>query len=413
MTNHFAYQSQQLHCEQAPLEDLAQRFGTPLYVYSAAMIADRYRAYHHALHALPHTICYAVKANANLSILRLLANLGAGFDIVSGGELFRVLRAGGDPARIVFSGVGKTPDEMRFALDQGILSFNCESLPELELLSRVAREQGQSPRVALRVNPDVDASTHPYISTGLTEHKFGIAITEVEVIYERARALGNLNLEGVSCHIGSQLLDASPLLEAVDKMLALVQRLRQRGFPITHFDFGGGLGVAYRESDTTPSIADYAAALTAKLAGHQLHLVLEPGRSIVAEAGVLLTRVLYSKRNGSKNFIIVDAAMNDLIRPSLYQAYHPILPVHPSVGPLEPADVVGPVCETGDFFARQRTLPPLASGDLLAIGTAGAYGFVLSSQYNARPRAAELLVDGGQATIIRQRETLEDLVRGE
>jgi diaminopimelate decarboxylase len=413
MMNHFAYQSGQLHCEQASLSSLAQRFGTPLYVYSSAMIADRYRAYHDALLSLPHTICYAVKANANLSILRLLARLGAGFDIVSGGELFRVLRAGGDPARIVFSGVGKTPEEMSFALDQGILSFNCESLPELEQLSRIAREHGQSPRVALRVNPDVDASTHPYISTGLTEHKFGIAIDEVEEIYERARDLGNLNLEGVSCHIGSQLLDTSPLLEAVDKMLALVQRLRERGFPITHFDFGGGLGVAYRESDTTPSIAQYAAALTRKLAGHDLHLLLEPGRSIVAEAGVLLTRVLYSKRNGSKNFVIVDAAMNDLIRPSLYQAYHPILPVQPAAGPLEPADVVGPVCETGDFFARQRPLPPLASGDLLAIGAAGAYGFVLSSQYNARPRAAELLIDGEQATVIRQRETLEDLVRGE
>jgi diaminopimelate decarboxylase len=354
-----------------------------------------------------------VKANSNLGILKLLADVGAGFDIVSGGELFRVLRAGADPETVVFSGVGKTRDEIDYALEHNIRSFNCESEPELALIDALASRRGVRARVALRVNPDVDAATHPYISTGLRQHKFGIDIAEAEAVYERARALGNLILDGVSCHIGSQIVDITPMLEVFAKMIALVERLRKRGLPIRTLDLGGGLGVAYKPSDQAPSICEYIQAMCSRTAGHGLEILIEPGRSIVAEAGLLLTRVLYRKANGDREFIIVDAAMNDLIRPALYQSHHEIVPLRESKSGAIIADVVGPVCESGDFLARARPMPNVMPGDVLAVCTAGAYGFVAASNYNARPRPPEILVEGDTFRVIRKRETYEDLIQGE
>jgi diaminopimelate decarboxylase len=362
---------------------------------------------------LPHRICYSVKANSNLAVLSTVAGEGAGFDIVSGGELYRVLAAGADPSRVVFSGVGKTEVELRFALQQGIHSFNCESEPELELLSSVACALGRTASIALRVNPDVDAITHPYISTGLREHKFGIDIARAEEIYTRASRLPGIRAEGVSCHIGSQLLDIKPLLEAADKTLALVDRLRSQGLAIRYLDLGGGLGVPYRSSERPIPAGTLVEALKTRVAGRDLTLMLEPGRSITAEAGILLTRVLLVKNNGQKTFVVVDAGMNDLIRPSLYQAHHEIVPVVQGDGPDITADIVGPVCETGDFFARGRRLAPVRAGDLLAIRTTGAYGFVISSNYNSRPRPCELLIDRARIHVARQRETYQDLIRGE
>lgn len=410
----FEYIDNTLHCDGVALPEIAERAGTPAYVYSAAAILGRFREYDRAFGGHPHTVCYAVKANSNLTILRMLAREGAGFDIVSGGELFRVLRAGGDPRKVVFSGVGKTPDEIDYALANGIHTFNSESEPELSLINSLASRHGVKARVALRVNPDVDASTHPYISTGLREHKFGIDISEVEEVYARALSCDHLVLEGVSCHIGSQLLDPTPYMEAVDRMIALVARLRERGVPITHLDLGGGLGVPYREHDQPPSIASIVCGILQRVKQLDVTVMVEPGRSIVGEAGVLLTRVLYRKQNGAKEFIVVDAAMNDLIRPALYQSHHDIKPVrlHATPGMLQ-ADVVGPVCESGDFFARDRDLPPVFPGDLLALMTAGAYGFVQASNYNSRPRVAEILVEDGAWRIIRERETFDDLIRGE
>jgi diaminopimelate decarboxylase len=410
--NDFDYRDRRLHCEDVPLEEIAREAGTPSYVYSANSILERYRAYDAAFGEAPHTVCYAVKANSNVGLLKLLADAGAGFDIVSGGELFRVLKAGGDPNKVVFSGVGKTTGEIEYALEHGIFSFNCESEPEIELIDSIAGRRGVRARVAIRVNPDVDASTHPYISTGL-EHKFGIDIAEVEDVYGRALTLPHIVLDSVSCHIGSQLLDPRPLLEAVSKMIALAERLRSRGVPIRHIDLGGGLGVPYRTTDPRPQIAAFVGELRKMLAGRNLHAMLEPGRSIVAEAGVLLTRVLYRKRNGDKEFVIVDAAMNDLLRPALYQSHHEIIPVFQDGGEMIRADVVGPVCETGDFLARNREMPDMRAGDLLAICTAGAYGFVQASNYNSRPRPAEVLVKGSTWRIIRRRESFEDLIRPE
>jgi diaminopimelate decarboxylase len=355
-----------------------------------------------------------VKANSSLAIMDLIARRGAGFDIVSGGELYRVIAAGGNPETVVFSGVGKTEAEIRFALEQRIHSFNSESEAELELISRIAASRGQTASVAIRVNPDVDAITHPYISTGLREHKFGIDIARAEQVYCCAASLPGLSVDGVSCHIGSQLLEIDPLLDAADRALDLVRRLRNRGLPIRNLDLGGGLGVPYRTTDRAVAIQDFIARLRPKLQSLDLRLMLEPGRSIVAEAGILLTRVLLVKKNGAKTFVIVDAAMNDLIRPALYEAHHEIVPVKQlPAGQSVTADIVGPVCETGDFFARNRELPAVQPGDLLAIRTAGAYGFVLASNYNSRPRPCELLVDGGQIHLARRRETYEDLVRGE
>ena len=407
------YRDHSLYLEEVPLADVARREGTPCYVYSRAAILDRFQAYDKAFGDVPHQVCYAVKANSNLAILKLLAEAGAGFDIVSGGELFRLLQAGADPAAVVFSGVGKTSPEIDYALEHNIRSFNCESEPELALIDALASRRGVQARVALRVNPDVDASTHPYISTGLREHKFGIDISEAEAVYGRARSLGNLTLDGVSCHIGSQITDITPMLEVFDKMIALVERLRARGTAIRSLDLGGGLGVAYKPADKTPSICEYVQAMCQRTAGHNLEILIEPGRSMVAEAGLLLTRVLYRKANGAREFIIVDAAMNDLIRPALYQSHHEIVPLRENQGAQITADVVGPVCESGDFLARARQMPNVMPGDLLAVCTAGAYGFVAASNYNARPRPPEILVEGDRFRVVRKREKYEDLIRGE
>ncbi|HYP12930.1 MAG TPA: diaminopimelate decarboxylase [Bryobacteraceae bacterium] len=394
--------------------EIAEACGTPCYVYSAEEIAKRFDAYDRTFGDLPHQICYAVKANSNLSILRLLAAKGAGFDIVSGGELYRVLQAGGDPGKVVFSGVGKTEAEIDYALDKKIHAFNCESLPEIERINEAAKRRRLKPRIAIRVNPDVDASTHPYISTGLSEHKFGIDLSEVGAVYAAAHALPHISVEGVSCHIGSQILDPDPLLEAVDKVLALARRLQSAGIPIQHLDLGGGLGVQYKPSEEAPEIPTVVQEIKRRVSGSNLHVTVEPGRSIVGEAGVLLTRVLYRKRSSRKEFVIVDAAMNDLIRPALYKSYHDIQPIGDQNGrPIITADIVGPVCETGDFLARARDIPDVEAGELLVIRTAGAYGFVQASNYNSRPRPAEVLIENGGWRIIRQRESYEDLVRGE
>ena len=409
----FSYSGNDLYCEQVPLADLAARVGTPAYVYSSADILCNYRAYDEAFGDLPHTVCYAVKANSSLAILSLFAKAGAGFDIVSGGELFRVLQAGGDASKVVFSGVGKTADEVEYALANGIHSFNCESESELALIDAMASRRSVKAGFAIRVNPDVDASTHPYISTGLSLHKFGIAIAEAAAVYERSKQFRSLAAEGVSCHIGSQILDTSPILEAVDKAIALAKELQAAGHPIRHLDLGGGLGVAYRPEEDAPPIRGFVESLRSRLAASGLRIMVEPGRSIVGPAGVLLTRVLYRKRNGDKEFVVVDAAMNDLIRPSLYRAHHEIIPVRKNSLPAVTADVVGPVCETGDFLARDRKMANAMPGDFLAVCTAGAYGFVQSSNYNSRPRAPEVLVEGGGYRVIRRRETYDDLVRGE
>ncbi|HLK49130.1 MAG TPA: diaminopimelate decarboxylase [Bryobacteraceae bacterium] len=409
----FCYSGNDLYCDRSPLADIARAVGTPAFVYSASGILENYRAYHNAFSDLPHNVCYAVKANSSLAILSLLAKAGAGFDIVSGGELYRVLQAGGDPSKVVFSGVGKTPDEVEYALEHGIHSFNCESEAELVLIDSLAARRGIKAGFSVRVNPDVDAATHPYISTGLSEHKFGIAMSEAPGVYERARRLTNLTAEGVSCHIGSQILDPSPILEAVDKVLALAGQLRAGGYPIRHLDLGGGLGIAYRPGEKAPEIGAFISSLHGRLRASGLCIMVEPGRSIVGAAGVLLTRVLYRKKNGPKEFVVVDAAMNDLIRPSLYRAHHEIIPLRKNPLPPITADVVGPVCESGDFLARDRVMPNVMPGDYLAVCTAGAYGFVLSSNYNSRPRAPEVLVEGAGYQVIRRRETYEDLVRGE
>ena len=409
----FAYSQNDYYCEQVPLADLAHHTGTPAYVYSSQAILENYAAYTQAFGAVPHTVCYAVKANSSLAILSLLAKSGAGFDIVSGGELYRVLQAGGDPSKVVFSGVGKTAAEVEYALESGIHSFNCESEAELALIDAKASRLGKKAGFSIRVNPDVDAVTHPYISTGLSQHKFGIAIACAAAVYERSRQFPNLVAEGVSCHIGSQILDPSPILEAVDKVLALANQLRGQGHPIRHLDLGGGLGVAYHAGEKSPEIGAFVEMLSSRILASGLTAMIEPGRSIVGPAGVLLTRVLYRKRNGDKEFLIVDAAMNDLIRPSLYRAHHEILPLRKSALPPVTMDVVGPVCETGDFLARDRCMANAMPGDYLAISTAGAYGFVQSSNYNSRPRAPEVLVQGATWRIIRQRENYQDLVRGE
>ena len=409
----FEYRDRTLFCEEVSLNDIAERFGTPCYVYAAGAIAANYTSYGDALGDLPHEVHYAVKANGSLGILSLLARRGAGFDIVSQGELFRVLKAGGDPAKVVFSGVGKTAAEMEYALRSGIGSFNCESEGEVALLNEVAGRLGEKPVVALRVNPDINADTHPYIATGLRDHKFGIPFDAAERIYVDSAAFPHLRFEGVSCHIGSQIFDTGVFFEALDKVMELVSRLRGVGVAIRQLDLGGGLGIAYRPEDTAPTISGYAAGLVRSLRGKGLRLMLEPGRSIVGQAGVLLTRVIYRKPAATKEFLVIDAAMNDLIRPALYQSHHEIIPVSRHDAETVTADVVGPVCETGDFLARDRRMPAANPGDLLAVCTAGAYGFVLASNYNGRPRAPEVLVEGDVARLIRRRETHDDLIRGE
>lgn len=413
MPSSFHHDRNDLYCEDVSLADVAARAGTPCYVYSSRAILENYRAYDEALAGLPHRICYSLKANSSLGVVHLLAQAGSGFDIVSGGELYRVLKAGGEASAVVFSGVGKTADEVEYALAEGIHSFNCESEAELALVDALAARRGVRARAAVRVNPDVSPETHPYIVTGLRENKFGIPIADVEGVYERARELRNVVLDGVSCHIGSQILDAGSILEAVDKLVELVERLRARGIPIHSLDLGGGLGVPYRPGEQAPEIGAFVAAVRLKVEGRSLFLMLEPGRSIVAQAGVLLTRVLYRKCSASKEFIVVDAAMNDLIRPSLYQSHHEIVPLRKAGRGKILADVVGPICESGDFLARDREIADVLPGDLLAVATVGAYGFVSASNYNSRVRPPEVLVEGGQWRTIRDRETCEDLVRGE
>jgi len=407
----FAYRDGELHAEGVPLSAVAAQFGTPCYVYSRAAITAAWREYDAGFAGLPHLVCYAMKANSNLAVLKLLADLGSGFDIVSLGELARVLAVGGDPAKVVFSGVGKTQAEMAEALDRGILCFNVESEGELERLDAVAGELGKKAPVSFRVNPDVDPRTHPYIATGLKESKFGVAFAEAPALYRRAARMRNIAVHGIDIHIGSQITELEPYREATGKVLNLVDRLRADGIDLAHIDLGGGLGIRYRD-ETPVALADYAAMVQALLAGRRERLLLEPGRRIVGGAGVLLTRVEYLKPGLAKNFAIVDAAMNDLLRPALYSAWHPVDAVRPRAGNERAWDLVGPVCESGDFLALDRRLS-LAPGDLLAVGAAGAYGMAMSSNYNTRPRACEVMVDGAAMHVVRRRERVGDLFADE
>ena len=428
----FHYRDGKLYCEAVDLERVAQELGTPLYVYSAGTILDHYRRFDDALAALDQLICYAVKANSNGAILKLLADAGAGFDIVSGGELFRVLKAGGDPQKCTFAGVGKSQEEIEYALDQRVLSFNVESEAELRHIDRIARNKSVRAPIALRVNPDVDAGTHRYVSTGRSENKFGIALDRVAAVYEQATRMPSILIRGVQMHIGSQITDATPFAEAITKVTPLILELKER-YPIEFFSVGGGIGIVYESSFASGSrdwwsekdrvaatmtlpltIQHYAAAILPSLRSIGLRVLLEPGRLLVGNAGVLLTRVRYLKQTEHKKFLIVDAGMNDLIRPALYQSYHEIVPVRePDSAKRETVDVVGPVCESGDFFAQDRELPEMKEGDLAALMSAGAYGFAMASNYNSRPLPAEVLVQGGHFSLIRRRQTMEDLVRGE
>ena len=407
----FNYRDGELFAEGVALSAIAQRFGTPTYVYSRAHIEAQYRSFTDALDGVPHLVCYAVKANSNLGVLNVLARLGAGFDIVSRGELERVLAAGGQADKIVFSGVGKSREDMRRALEVGVHCFNVESTDELERLQVVAAEMGVRAPISLRVNPDVDAGTHPYISTGLKENKFGIAIADAEDVYIRAAQLPNLEVLGVDCHTRSQPTSLPPFLDALDRLLALIDRLGECGIYLHHIDRGGGVGVRYRDEEP-PLVADYVKAVRERTEGRDLKLIFEPGRYIVANAGVLLTQVEYLKHTEHKDFAIVDAAMNDLIRPALYQAWMDVTAVTPRASDARAYDIVGPICETGDFLAKDRQLA-LEEGDLLAVHSAGAYGFVMSSNYNTRGRTAEVLVDGDQAFEVRRRETVAELYAGE
>lgn len=406
--DHFHFKNNEYHAEAIPLTQLAEHYQTPLYVYSRATIERHWKAFEHALKGVKHTICYAVKANSNIAILQLMAKMGSGFDIVSGGELARVIHAGGEPKNIVFSGVGKSEHEIKQALALGIKCFNVESEAELYRIESIAKTLGFTAPISLRVNPDIDAGTHPYISTGLKENKFGIEVNDAKSLYAYAQQSAFLDIHGIDCHIGSQLTELAPFLAALDLLLTLIDELATQNIHIQHIDIGGGLGVAY-QGETPPHPTEYGDALTQKLAGRPLEVIVEPGRAIMANAGILLTRVEYIKKGSEKHFAIVDAAMNDLLRPALYSAWQEIIPVmqKPSL-PTESYDVVGPICETGDFLGKQRKLA-IEAGDLLAVRSAGAYGFTMSSNYNSRGRAAELLVDNDQHFLIRQRESIESL----
>ncbi len=410
--DYFEYRDDRLCAEGVPVADIAAAVGTPCYIYSRATIERHWRAFDHAFGEHPHLICYAVKANSNLAVLNVLARLGSGFDIVSGGELERVLAAGGDPGKIVFSGVGKRRDELERALEVGIHCFNVESEAELALLERAAAEQGRRAPVSLRINPDVDANTHPYISTGLKQNKFGIDVERAVAVYTRAAASPHLDVVGVDCHIGSQLTRVAPFVDALERVLALVGRLEEQGIAIRHLDLGGGLGIRYRDEEP-PLPAEHAAALMERLRGRSHEILIEPGRAIVGNAGILVTRVELLKQSEDKNFAVVDAAMNDLLRPALYSAWQAIVPVEPRAR-SEPRryDVVGPICETGDFLGKDRDLN-VEPGDLLAVRSAGAYGFAMSSNYNSRPRVAEVMVDGERFHVVRRRETVAELYAGE
>lgn len=408
----FDFREDRLFAERVAVEDIVRAYGTPCYVYSRATMERHWHAFHDALAGHPHLICYAVKANSNLAVLNVFAHLDSGFDIVSGGELERVLRAGGDPTKVVFSGVGKRADEVRRALEVGIRCFNVESEAELERLNQVAGEMNLSAPVALRVNPDVDAETHPYIATGLKENKFGIDIEQAPVTYTRATELAHIEVVGVDCHIGSQLTRLAPFVDALRRILALADALWEQGIAIRHLDLGGGLGIAYRD-EIPPLPSDYAHAIFAALEGSDYELILEPGRAIMGNAGILVTRVEYLKHTAHKNFAVVDAAMNDLMRPALYGAWQEIVAVRPrSDATHVDYDIVGPVCETGDFLGKDRSLR-LKADDLLAVRSAGAYGFSMASNYNTRPRPAEVMVDGDKFYLIRARETVEQLMQGE
>ena len=406
--NSYQYVNNVLHFDGVALPALAQAYGTPLYVYSESALTDAFKAYEQAFAANQPLICYAVKANGNLSVLKHFAALGSGFDIVSGGELQRVLAAGGEAGKVIFSGVGKSRDEIKLALEVGVKCFNVESLPELDRINEVAAEMGQTAAISLRINPDVDAQTHPYISTGLKENKFGIAFVDAMGAYRHAAALPNLRIVGIDCHIGSQLIDLSPLAEALERLLVLVDQLAAEGIVLQHIDIGGGVGIVYND-EAQPDLQAYADTVARLLAGRPQHLVMEPGRSLVGNAGLLLTQVEFVKQGEGKNFVIVDAAMNDLMRPALYQAYHAIEAVEPhSDVPAVLADVVGPICETGDFLAKDRELA-VVEGDLLVVKSAGAYASSMASNYNTRTRAAEVMVKQGEQRLIRRRETLSDL----
>jgi diaminopimelate decarboxylase len=407
LTTEFTLKNGELHAENIALSQIAKEFGTPCYVYSKAALIHTFNSFQAGLVNTNHLICFAVKANPNIAILNLFTKLGAGFDIVSGGELARVLAAGGDPQKIVFSGVGKTVDEMRAALDAGIFCFNVESASELKRLNEVAKNMGKIAPVSLRVNPDVDAKTHPYISTGLKNNKFGVAFEDAIRVYEQAASMTNLAVHGVDCHIGSQITELAPFIDALDRVLGLVDALDEKDIRISHIDVGGGIGITYSD-ETPPEFEQYAKAIWAKLANRNVKLLLEPGRALVGNAGVLLTKVEYIKHTETKNFAIVDAAMNDLMRPALYDAYHDIVVVNPRAGKSNIYEIVGPVCESGDFLGHDRMLN-LQEGDLLAIKSTGAYGMSMASNYNTRPRAAEIMVDGGKAFVIRQREKIENL----
>ncbi len=409
--HHFHYVGNELYCEDLPLEKIAEEVGTPCYVYSHATLTHHFRVFDESFKGIDHLTCFAVKANSNIAILRLMGSMGGGADIVSGGELYRARKAGIPPENIVYSGVGKTISEIDYALSESILMFNIESSEELEVINERAKTLGKRAPIAIRVNPDVDPQTHPYISTGMKKNKFGIDIKLALEEYERARKLENIDIVGVDCHIGSQLTDISPFVDAVRKLKTLIQELINRGIPIKYVDLGGGLGITY-DKEEPPHPSEYAEALMKELKGLNCKFIFEPGRVIVGNAGILLTRVVYRKETPTKKFIIVDAAMNDLIRPSLYNSYHAIKPVKLNPGaPKEVVDIVGPICESGDFLARERNIEKLGRGDLIAVMSAGAYGFTMSSNYNSRPRAAEIIVRGSSYDIIRERETWEDLIR--
>lgn len=409
----FHYRNDSLFCEDAPLERLAKEQGTPCYLYSHATLTRHFQAFDRAFSSIPHLVAFAVKANSNLAILRFMASQGSGADIVSGGELFRALQAGIPPHKIVFAGVGKSEEEIAYALESDILLFNVESSAELQVINEVARGKGTHARVALRVNPDIDPHTHSYISTGLKKSKFGIGADQALEEFKKAATLPNIQVIGVHAHIGSQLTQVSPFVESLKKVLVLIETLKAQGIPIRYLNIGGGLGITY-SNETPPRPREFAEAITPLLQEARCEIIMEPGRVIVGNAGLLLTRVLYIKETSAKKFAIVDAAMNDLLRPSLYQAHHDVLPVRqvPNT-PEEVLDVVGPICESGDFLAQNRTLPAVKAGDLLAVMSAGAYGFTMASNYNSRPRAPEILVKGGESFVIRERETFDDLIRGE
>jgi diaminopimelate decarboxylase len=410
--DYFQHQSGSLYAEQVPVTDIAQDYGTPTYIYSRKTLEQHWQAFDQAFGDLPHLVCYAVKANSNLAVLNVLARLGSGFDIVSAGELARVIAAGGKADKTVFSGVGKTEAEIEYALDHNIRCFNVESIPELSRINMVAARLGKQAPVSIRVNPDVDAQTHPYISTGLKENKFGIDIEQARSVYQSAKSMANLSVVGVDCHIGSQLTSVSPFVDALKRVLALIDELAEDGIEIKHLDIGGGLGIHYRD-ETPPSPAEYAAALKPLLADRQLEILLEPGRAIAGNAGILLTKVEFIKPTEAKQFAIVDAAMNDLLRPALYQSWQEIQPVQLETRANAAVyDIVGPICETGDFLGKDRELA-IEQGDLLVIRSAGAYGFTMSSNYNSRPRAAEVMVDGSEVHLVRERETVQDLFAGE